>query len=56
MKQFINEFNFDPRDPPHTAVMLREGEEEDSDMIVVELSMPIGPWLASSSKEELDTA
>jgi hypothetical protein len=41
MKQFINEFNFDPRDPPNAAVMLREGEEEDSDMIVVELTMPL---------------
>jgi len=39
MKQFLNEFNFDPRDPPNAAVMLRDGEE-DSDMIVVELTMP----------------
>lgn len=33
MKQFISEFNFDPRDPPHAAVMLIDGEE-DSDMII----------------------
>jgi hypothetical protein len=41
MKQFLKGFNFDPRDPPNAAVMLREGEEEDSDMIVVELTMPL---------------
>ena len=40
MKQFINGFNFDARDPPNAAVMLRDGEE-DSDMIVVELTMPL---------------
>ena len=39
MKQFLKGFNFDPRDPPNAAVMLRDGEE-DSDMIVVELTMP----------------
>lgn len=39
MKQFLDGFNFDPRNPPNAAVMLEESEEN-SDMIVVELTSP----------------
>ena len=39
MKDFLNGFNFDPKNPPNAAVMIREGNES-NDMIVVELTAP----------------
>jgi len=39
MKQFLDGFSFDPRNPPNAMVMLKEGEEN-NDMIVVELTSP----------------
>lgn len=39
MKKFIDGFNFDPNNPPNAAIMIKEGEEE-TDMVVVELTLP----------------
>ncbi len=39
MEQFIEGFSFDPNNPPNALLIIREGEEE-SDMIVVELTEP----------------
>jgi len=39
MDQFLEGFSFDPNNPPNALVAIREGEEE-SDMIVVELTVP----------------
>ncbi|MHB8119313.1 MAG: hypothetical protein ACYDHX_11385 [Methanothrix sp.] len=39
MKQFLDGFSFDPKNPPNAAVMIEEGAEE-NDMVVVELTSP----------------
>ena len=39
MEQYIEGFNWDPNNPPNALLMFREAEEE-SDMIVVELTEP----------------
>ncbi len=40
MDQFIDGFSFDPNNPPNAAVIVQEGEE-DTDMVVVELTAPL---------------